>query len=164
MGTTTMSIASITPPTKDRNRGRVIGVDGKTLGIFPEKLHLIEIGQTYDITHTDGQYPNIQTAVLVVQSRPAPQQQPAPLRAVRAAPQPTYAASGLPPASAAGTKDEQIFVMCGLKEFIRAGAVDPEAASVARTINMLRSAWASTFGAPESGAYRASDIARQARG
>ena len=172
--TISMTIARIHHPQNGETRGWIQGTDRRIIGIFADKIGMFEEGKTYNITGTPWQANgksglNFKFAVLAQpDARTRPIDNVAPMQPVRQnafqhAPQrddePSYATP-----SGAGSKDEQIFVMCGLKEFIRAGSVDPNPASVERTINMLRSAWASTFGTA-SRAFHASEAGKQsARG
>lgn len=142
MGILTMTVASIVPSSQGKTRSRLVGEDGVQIGIFADKLHMIKIGQTYEIVHTDGQYQNVQTATLVPgRERPATQ----PLRAVPASPAPPPAAVGAYGNVSADTA-ERIFVCGALNAALQSGQVQPTRQSVGVFVNVLRGVWRDSLG------------------
>src|SRR5258708_1576822 len=57
METARITVQAIKPPQPGKQRSLVITTDGRKFGCFPEKLHLVQPGQTYDVELSDGQYP-----------------------------------------------------------------------------------------------------------
>ena len=169
----TMTIAKIQLPKPGEVRGWIKGTDNLIIGVFADKIGMFQVGKTYNIVGETREannktYLNFKSAVLAqpdARTRPVdnvapmqPQRQNAAQRLPQERDEPSYATP-----SGAGSKDEQIFVMCGLKEFIRAGSVDPNPQSVIKVVMMLRSAWASTFGSAGT-VFQAGESGRQARG
>jgi hypothetical protein len=62
MGHVTITVADIIPPTQERKRGSIVGIDGTRIGVFAEKVGQFQIGKTYEVDTGDGQYPNVRSA------------------------------------------------------------------------------------------------------
>jgi hypothetical protein len=48
-----MTVKLINEPEGENSRGSIVGTDGARLGLFSEKLHLFEVGKTYEIEYTE---------------------------------------------------------------------------------------------------------------
>jgi len=139
----TLTIAEIKQPAEGKDRGSIIGTDGKKFGCFREKLHLFQIGQTYEIEVTDGQYANVKSAKLTAAS---PAAQPA---AAPSAP----AASGHSNGNGYGqhyrqtdpVDAERMFVTKLLGDAITSGAVKFDKQELWSATQMLRGLWKHTF-------------------
>lgn len=140
MSTLTMTIAEINLPKPDKKRGIIKGTNGNRLGCFAEKIGLFEIGKTYEIEHSDGEYQNVISAKLTV----GPVVQLAAAREAAAA-----------PASAPREKEfgwqthpvdaERMFVCSILNAYIAAGKVGLDKGELASTTMMLRGLWNYAF-------------------
>lgn len=141
MPTHTMTIADITHPKPDKKRGAVKGTDGARFGCFAEKIGLFEIGKTYEIEHTDGEYKNVTSAKPAVASVHS-------LDAARAAAAP--ATSSPPRDKEFGWQThpvdaERMFVCSTLNAFIAAGKVSLDSKELAAATIKLRGLWNYTF-------------------
>jgi len=140
MSTITMTIARINPPKPDKKRGTLEGTDGVRIGVFAEKLHLFNVGNTYEIEHTDGEYRNVLSA----------RQVSAPVVSLDAA-----RAAAAPTAAQFQTKEfgwqthpvdaERMFVCSILNAAITAGRVNLDRKELAETTMMLRGLWNYAF-------------------
>lgn len=70
MPTTTMTIQYVNPPKNGKQRGSIKSTDGDMLGCFADKLHLFEVGGTYEIEYTQTEsggttYQNVKSATRV---------------------------------------------------------------------------------------------------
>jgi len=149
MAQVTLTIAEIRRPSEGKDRGNIIGRDGTKLGCFREKFGLFQVGQTYDIEVTDGQYANVKSATLKDGASPPTQQ------------------TGSAPASTGNgnghyrptdpTDAKRIFVCANLTAMIRAGKVENTKESVWATTQLLCQVYDHTFG---SNTFRASEAGK----
>jgi hypothetical protein len=140
----TLTIAEIRRPPGGKDRGNIIGIDGKKFGCFREKLPMFSIGSTYDIEVTDGQYQNVKSAKLIAAATSPTARQSAPT------PQPNGNGNGngyYRPTSPVDA--ERMFVTATLGAFIKAGKIEPELNKVATAITVLRQAYQRGFAAAE---------------
>jgi hypothetical protein len=142
MGHVTLTIAEIRRPGDGKDRGNIIGIDGKKFGCFREKLAMFSIGNTYDIELSDGQYQNVRSAKLIAAAGP-PTIQPE-----SSTPQPNGHGNGngyYRPTSPVDA--ERMFVTATLGAFIKAGKIEPELGKVTNAITVLRQAYQRGFAA-----------------
>jgi hypothetical protein len=143
MGLITMTIAEIRRPAEGKDRGNIIGTDGTRLGCFREKLGLIQIGATYELEITDGQYQNVKSVKQVAATCAPTQQQPAST--------PRTHVNGNGGGNSYRRTDpvdsERMFVCATLGAFIKAGKIEPELGKVVNAIQVLRTAYQRTLGA-----------------
>jgi hypothetical protein len=140
MGQITLTIAEIRSPAEGKERGSIIGTDGTRLGCFREKLGTFQIGQTYAIEHTDGDYRNVKGAKVTAALAPQPQQ-------------PTQRSNGNGYSVGNGnghSKDEQIWTQGLLQSLIKAGHVGNDKRQLWEAAVMLRNLWHASFGRPPS--------------
>ncbi len=156
MGHVTLTIAEIRWPAEGKDRGGVVGADGRKFGCFREKLGLFAVGNTYEIEVTDGQYQNVKSARLVAADAPSRQQ---------AAPAPQANGSGNGYYRPTSPEDsERMFVCATLGALIRAGEVKNDKGQLFHTTQMLRLIWQHTFGAQGAGgAFHAGENAQRAQ-
>jgi hypothetical protein len=131
----TLTVAEIKWPAEGKARGNIVTTDSRKFGCFREKFELFQVGGTYEVEITDGQYQNVVSAKMLSAATPTATQD---------------FTSGAYRHSATGNgavtpanhdhhdKDKQIFVCALLKEFIRAGKVELEERSLANAVNMLK--------------------------
>jgi hypothetical protein len=152
MGHVTLTIAEIKRPSDGRDRGNIIGTDGTKLGCFREKFGLFQVGQTYEIEVSDGQYANVKSAKQVAADAPA-----APFVSGAYRPSATPQAATAPASSGNGgyyrptspQDSERMFVCSLMNAFIQAGKIEPEQGKVINAVNVLRGAYQKTFGFDE---------------
>jgi hypothetical protein len=143
MGHVTLTIAEIKWPAEGKARGNVIATDGRKFGCFREKFGLFQVGGTYDVEISDGQYQNVVSAKLIAAS-PAAQQ-----AATASAPAPGANGSGngngyYRPTSPVDA--ERMFVTATLTALIKAGEVKNDKQQLWAATQMLRGLWRHTFG------------------
>jgi hypothetical protein len=135
MGRVTITVADIRRPTEDRKRGGITGTDGTQIGCFVENIGKFQIGQTYDVEVSEGQYPNVRS-VKHVAGPPA-----------TATPSQKAASNGNGYYRPTAPEDsERMFVCSLMNAFIQAGKINAEQNQVIRAINVLREAYHATFG------------------
>lgn len=135
--TITLTLSHVSYPEEGASRGWIKGTDNTIIGVFEDKIGMFQKGKTYDIEYTEANangktYKNFKSAVPVETGR------------AQSASSSTSSSSTHVPEGGA-SKDEQIFVMCGLKELIRAGLVNDNQQAIIRTILMLRGAFRAGF-------------------
>src|SRR5712671_5264238 len=133
MGHVTLTIAEIKFPAEGKARGNIIATDGRKFGCSREKFGLFQVGSTYDVEISDGQYQNVVNAKLVAASPQAQQAATTQPANGNGTYRPAATGNGATASANHGhhDKDKQIFVCALLKEFIRAGKVDLEERSLA---------------------------------
>jgi hypothetical protein len=148
MGHVTLTVGEIKWPAEGKARGNIIAADGRKFGCFREKFGLFQVGGTYDVEISDGQYQNVVSAKPVAAASPQDQQ-----------------AATAPAASSNGhgngnyrptdpTDAKRIFVCANLTAMIRAGKVENTKESVWATTQLLCQVYDHTFG---SNIFRASE-------
>jgi hypothetical protein len=142
----TLTIAEIKQPAEGKDRGSIIGTDGKKFGCFREKLHLFQIGQAYEIEVTDGQYANVKSAKQIAGASP---------QTLQTATAPSNGNGHYRPTDPTDAK--RIFVCANLTAMIRAGKVDNTKESVWATTQLLCQVYDHTFG---SNTFRASEAGK----
>jgi len=140
MGHVTLTIAEIRRPGDGKDRGNIIGIDGKKFGCFREKLPMFSIGNTYDIEVSDGQYQNVKSAKLIAAATSPTADQPA-----SSTPQPNGNGSNGYYRPTSPVDAERMFVTATLGAFIKAGKIEPELNKVANAITVLRQAYQRGF-------------------
>ena len=137
MGHIKLTVAEIKRPAEGKDRGNIIGVDGTKLGCFREKLGQSQIGSTYDIEHTDGDYKNVKSAKLIAAAGPAAQQ---------AATAPAANGGGNGHYRPTCPQDaERMLVTSWGHAFIRTGQIEPNEEQVVKMITILRRAYQRTL-------------------
>jgi hypothetical protein len=152
MPTMTMTVRYVNPPKLGKQRGSIKGIDDQILGVFADKMHLFEPGQTYEIEYTETAsngvtYRNVKSATAVA----------TPPAVTEAAPAAAYNRHR----ETSPTDAKRMFVCANLSALIRAGEVKNDKASLWNATQLLCSLWDHTFG--EAGTFRASE-AQRARG
>ena len=140
MTTTTVTVKYVNPPKDGKKRGTIKTTDDQFIGVWADKIHLFEVGKTYEIELTETEsngvtYRNVKTVKMVAGPEPAPVV--------------TSKSSGggynnyreMSPKDAEGS-----FVCATLGALIRAGEVKNDKAQLWATTNMLRALWQHTFG------------------
>jgi hypothetical protein len=156
MGHVTLTVAEIKWPAEGKARGNIIAADGRKFGCFREKFGLFQVGGTYDVEISDGQYQNVVNAKLAAAASPAAQ---------------TAAAPSAPAPGANGHSNgnghyrptdpvdaERMFVCATLTAFIKAGEVKNDKRQLWETTNMLRALWNHSFG--NGGTFQSSEAGR----
>jgi hypothetical protein len=160
MSRMTMTIAEIRSPAEGKQRGTLIGTNGAKIGVFREKASLFNVGGTYDIEVSDGDYQNVKSATPVTPPATA-SGWAAPAGANGHAANGggvSYASNGngghhptgngathQQPSGPHCAKEEQIFVQGVLQALIRAGEVKNEKVQLWHTLRMLRSLYKHGF-------------------
>jgi hypothetical protein len=153
MGHVTLTVAEIKWPAEGKARGNIIAADGRKFGCFREKFGLFQVGCTYDVEISDGQYQNVVNAKQVAVS-PAAQQAAAP-----SAPGANGNGNGNGYYRPTSPEDsERMFVCATLTALIRAGEVKNDKRQLWETTNMLRALWTHTFG--NGGTFQASEAGK----
>lgn len=143
----TITVAKIFRPTEEGKGARIKGTDGQMLGVWPDKLHLVQEGGTYDFGYSvKGVYRNIQTIKEVA----PPRQEPAPLAAAaKPAPQPNGNGGGYyRPTSPRDA--ERMWVCSTIGHFIETGRLELDSEMLTQAVNILRTTWQNTFGKDET--------------
>jgi hypothetical protein len=149
MAQVTLTIAEIRPPAEGKTRGNIIAADGRKFGCFREKFGLFQVGGTYDVEISDGQYQNVVSAKPIAAASPAaaPTQQAAP-----SAPAANGHGNGNGHYRQTDPVDsERMFVCATLTALIRAGEVKNDKSQLFHTTNMLRLLFQHTFGNGSTG-------------
>lgn len=135
MGHVTMTVAEIRFPADGKARGNIIGTDGSKIGCFREKFAIFQVGQTYDVEVTDGQYCNVVSAKPVGGGSAPAQPVPASHSNGNGHYRPT-----------APQDSERMFVCALMAAYIKAGLIPAEQGKVVNGIQVLRNAYQQTFG------------------
>ena len=146
MGTTTLTVKYINPPKPGSQRGSIKGTDGTTLGVFPDKMKLFEIGQTYTVEFTDGQYQNVRSAKPQFVSGAYRGEAPAPGTPTPALPHKGGGAPNNTYRETCPADAERMFTCAVLTAFIKAGELKNDKQALWDTTNMLRQLWHHSFG------------------
>jgi len=142
MGHVTLTVAEIKWPAEGKARGNIITTDGREFGCFREKFGLFQVGGTFEVEISDGQYQNVVSAKLLSAATPTATQT---FTSGAYRPSATGNGAAAPAEHDHYDKDKQIFVCALLKEFIRAGKVELEERSLANAVNMLKRLHAYAF-------------------
>ena len=136
--TTTATIKYVNPPKPGKQRGSIKTTADEFFGVWADKIHLFEVGKTYEIDFTETEssgvtYRNVKS-VKMVASLPA--------------------STAAAPASNSGNvyretcaKDaERMFTCSILNAFIQSGKVSLNGPELVNHTLMLRKVWQHTFG------------------
>ena len=144
----TITVAKINHAAAGKKRNVVISTDGETFGVWPEKIALFKVGNTYDV-EIDERVLNGMVLHNITDARPSDKPAAATSPDRQAGKQTSRQVRQ-------ADNSEQIFVCCALKELIRAGEVKNDKRQLWETTNMLRQLWQHTFGAEAEQNRRAS--------
>jgi hypothetical protein len=159
-------VGAIIPPSGKMLSHKIVSVDGAEFFIFRERVHLLRVGEKYELTYypkvaDDGAiYNNIKmvrhlgpprsSAATVTYDADASMAAnpslatvtPLPGRALPAAvPVPNYRAPTHP------IDAERMFVCAGFGDFVRTGRVGDQIDDMVTLVNKLRATWRATFAA-----------------
>jgi hypothetical protein len=140
----TMTVKYVNPPKQGKQRGSIKGTDDQILGVFADKMHTFEPGQTYDIEYTETAsngvtYRNVKSATRIETAAAAASSMPAQSNN-------TYRETS-------PVDGKRMFVCANLTALIRAGKVENDKASLWATTQLLANLWEHTFG--EASTFRA---------
>jgi hypothetical protein len=155
----TITVKYLNPPREGKKRGSIKTTDDRFFGVFPETIHLFNVGGTYEIEYTDGEYANVKPgSVKQVASS-------APLVPAVAPPPPRAGEGGEGEALAHVRTDyfrqthpidaERMFVCSLLNAAIAKGLVTLDRKQLAETTLMLRGLWNYAFVANARDAQKA---------
>ena len=157
-------VGAIIPPSGGMVSHKIVGTDGAEFFIFRERVHLLRVGEKYELTYypkvaDDGAiYNNIKMVRHLGPQRSAANNvtydadastaatlatvTPLPGRALPAAvPVPNYRAPTHP------LDAERIFVAAGFGDYVRTGRVGDQIDDMVILVNKLRATWRATFAA-----------------
>lgn len=136
----TVTVAQIFPPAEAGKGARIKGTEGQMYGLWPDKLHLVQPGHTYELGYvTKGVFRNVQT----VKEVPTPKPEPKPQSNGHSAGAPNGNGNYRP----TSPKDaKRMFLCSATTAFIKTGRVERDTQAVIDTINMLADAYAQTIG------------------
>lgn len=159
MPSLTMTVKYVNPPTQGKRRGTIKGADNQYLGVFGDKIHLFQAGQTYEIeytesTSTDGvTYRNVVTASQVMPAQASKPVADVPVR---------NNGGGNTYRETCAKDAERMFVCGALNAALHSSQVQPTRQSVGVFVNVLRGVWRDSFGVGDIDAPY--ETQRQARG
>ena len=135
----TVTVKYVNPPKDGKKRGTIKTTDDQFIGVWADKIHLFEVGKTYELEMTETEsngvtYRNVKTVKMV-------ETPPAQVAAAAAA------VSGGGTYRETCAKDaERMFTCSILNAFIQAGKVDLNGPQLVNHTLMLRKVWQHTFG------------------
>ena len=135
---TTVTVKYVNPPKEGKKRGTIKTTDDQFIGVWADKIHLFEVGKTYDLELTETEsngvtYRNVKTVKMV--ETPAAQ--------IAAA----ASSGGHNTYRQTSEHDAQRMFVCSLMNaFIQAGKVELNGPQLVSHTLMLRKVWQHTFG------------------
>ena len=146
----TITVQRIFPAKAQGKSAYIKDVDGMMFGIWPDKLGLINEGNSYEIEFSSKvsngtTYRDIKTVRAIAMERAAPEpERTTPAPAPRVGPPKGNDAGGYHPTHPRDS--ERMFTCSILNAFISTGRIDCERGHLSAAINELRAAYAATFG------------------
>lgn len=140
MPQTTITVAGILPPGQGKKQGKVKDTAGGSWNVWGDKLHLFQMGATYDINYEENSFNN--TTFYLIKSF-------APASTAGATPAPQPRPATLPSAMPVTSKDEQIFVCGALNNALANPNVSPfqlQTTDMVNFVNLIRHTWRQTLG------------------
>jgi hypothetical protein len=140
--TATVKVQYVNMPKEGKKKGSIRDSEGDYYGVWADKLHDFQAGETYEITFREN---NGYRDVVAVKRAPAPKvAEEKPYTVVKTA-DPRPAANGYyRPTSPRDA--ERMFVCSILNAFIQTGRIENDGPALSHAVNTLRAVWGETFG------------------
>ena len=149
----TITVKYVNPPSPPKKRGTIKTTTDEVYGVFPDKMGLFQVGDTYDIEFKEQAF-NGTVLCNITDVRPAEKTTTAAVAAV-----PQHAPSTATYRPTAPEDAERMFVCATLTALIKAGEVKNDKEQLWHATRTLANIWRHTWG--DSATFLASEAGRR---